>query len=338
LHLPDNKSSNLSFAPADVGNVIGHGVAMQLLGGWIAAVSSALRQNASMAILPTSIVLLVVLLWSPALLLLQRHRRSDGDRSGGMRAGAIAMGIGLLGLFIGYVPLAFTNAIPTVDEINGRINAAAALGTSLFLVGALFVAVHGSPVPQRARRPLFQVVLVLAVGVALLRELRVGDNFQSAWQTQQRFWRVALPDIARAPFGTTVVLAAPQATTWDTIYQQPPVDAQSVIQLALGIAGPNVLMAYRQDLRACGVLDRHTPGERLLVSFERRGLEEVNSQTYIPPRNIALFIYEDGQGRFLKEVHGPVDGSSIRCQLLGTASMNRFQGTLTDWGTAAMGR
>jgi hypothetical protein len=170
LHLEDNKTGNLLFAPGDIVNIVGHGVAMQLLGGWIAAVSSALRISASAVILPTAAVFLVLLLLCFGGLLLHRAKRVTGAaQRGSLRSGSRAMLLGLVVMVVGYVPLAFTNAVPTVDEINGRVNAAAALGASILFAGALWIVVYASPVAARARRPVCLSLLAALIAIAALR-------------------------------------------------------------------------------------------------------------------------------------------------------------------------
>lgn len=62
LHLPDNKSGVLSFAPGDMANVAIHGIVMQLIGGWIAAASSTFHLAPAAVILPISFALLAMFL------------------------------------------------------------------------------------------------------------------------------------------------------------------------------------------------------------------------------------------------------------------------------------
>lgn len=247
------------------------------------------------------------------------------------------MGFGLAGLLLGYVPLVFTSAVPTVDEINGRLNSASALGAPLLLVGMFAVAIFATPIADKSRRPLLVIVLTSLAMVAVLREMHVAGDFQGAWQAQQHFWRVALPTIARLSDASVVVIAAPHASDWDTIYEQPQVGAASVVRLALRGGGPGVFLAYRPDLRACGVLRGHAAGGRLLVAFRSRGIVSADSHAVIPYSRVSIILYDSRASTTIREVRGRFMTAAPNCFLTGGAPTSHGMTARTIWGFVATG-
>jgi hypothetical protein len=334
-HLQDNETGSVSFAPTDIFNTVGHGAVTQLIYGWMVAVSSTLHVSVSEVVLPTSAVFLVLLLMSSTLLALRRVKRAaskTAPKLDGLQPGVSAMLAGVVVLILGYVPLAFTAAVPTVNEIGSRTNAAATLGAPLFLAGTVWVAVYGSPTPLKLRRILFLVMIAAVAAIAGVREVHVAGNFQSAWHTQQRFWRAALPEIARAPRGTTLVLAAPRVTNWDTIDGQPQVEAPSAVSFGLRDTGVGMIVAYKQDLRACGVLYQHVAGQQLLNKFEPGGILFASARSVVPYSSVAVLTYDGRGSSTVREVRGHLPGEPSSCSLRSDASWGPAHGTLTAWG------
>jgi hypothetical protein len=155
---------------------------------------------------------------------------------------------------------------------------------------------------------------------------------------QQLFWRAALPEIARVPPGTTVILAAPHVTNWDTLYAQPQVESPSIVRLALLSPGIRLIVAYRPDLQACGEFDQHLAGARRLVTFGVGGVTTMIPQARIPYRLVEIFSYGAGTPPSVRRVRGRFHGEQLGCSLRSDALLKPARMVLSTWGKAVTER
>lgn len=126
---------------------------------------------------------------------MEPHKRLKAS-SQAIRPGLVLVGVGLLGVCGGILPLLPTTFQPVVFGIDTRVNAAADIGAACVIAGLIWIATHAIPVMERRASLLFLAVATFAVLPATLRFERVADLNASDWSDQRVFLQQLL---ARAP-------------------------------------------------------------------------------------------------------------------------------------------
>jgi hypothetical protein len=312
-HLFDYKSGQMSLAPLHAARGLLQGIIVQVFGGWSAAAATVTGgETNTVLLIAAGIATWCVLLALSLLGLTYRRHRALPVR---LRPGAVSMGLGMAGIVFGYIPLLFTSQLPTVGEIDSRINAASTAGGSLFVVGVIWVLVQGIGASPRRMMALFFTIIAVLIGLAAAREEAVATTYSHAWSAQQRFLRTALHLAGSASRGTTIVMIAPKTSVWDTLTGLPPVGWDSIVSFVYGGSSEQGLLMLRPDLSACAVLAGHAPGGAPLVRVGPKGLYTPALGGSATETKVAVIRYVPRTPPSLVAVQGWVWLSGGRCSI-----------------------
>jgi hypothetical protein len=335
LHLFDLKSVQMTLDPLHAARGLLQGLIMQLLGGWSAAGTSVTGGKTDTVLLITAGLMTWCVLLAVSLLGITYRRKRSLPAE--LRPGAVSMGVGMIGIVFGYTPLLFTSQLPTVGLLDSRINAASTAGGSLFVVGVIWVLVHGTGASSRRATIIYLTISAVLIGIAAGREEAVAVTYGHAWSAQQRFLRTALSHAASAPRGVTIVLIAPKTSVWDTLPSVPPVGWDSVVNLVFGSSGERGLLMLRPDIRACAVLASHAPGGTPQVRVGPTGIYIPALGSTATEAKVAVIRYVPRNPPSLAAVHGRVWLSGGRCSI--TSEWAQGSGLLhaSSWLSVATG-
>ncbi len=172
LHFYDNKGWAYEFSAAHMVNQWGD--------GWRAIAVITWQR---VFVYPTGVTWAVGIVCAGAAgataLWLAYGRLRDGESgSGRIRAltpGLLAVGIGLVTIAAGYVPLLPIAIGIDVNGVDSRINAAATPGAASVLAGLLWIWCYALPAPRRWNRVLFIGVMTLLIAATAVHTVHLGN-------------------------------------------------------------------------------------------------------------------------------------------------------------------